>query len=718
MTTKQAHPDWLVAPVTTPATATVSADGSTLALSNGLACRRIRLAPNAATIELANLTTGETLLRGVKPEAELTLDGVSYAIGGLDGQPDYGYLDPVWIERLTANPAAFQFVGYTTGPTRERFPWGKRRPGAETAPWPPPGIEVTMAYRAPASAPHLAGLAVEVHYDLYQGLPLMAKWVGLHNDTPRTVRLDNVTPEILAAVEAESHVDLPAEWRKPLLHVESDYQFHGGGPVTANQTVQWLPDPQYESQVCYSRQAPLMLVSRYPHGVGIALAPGQTFESFRTWTLLFDDWDRERQGLAIRRMYRTLAPWIQENPIYFHLVGSDSEAIRRAADQCADVGFDMLIVSFWQPVHTDGAKGEAQEGPFSMQNDNPAFLQRVRADFDYAHAKGVEVGSYTLTSSADAGPDWNVIHPVTGRPDGAIFGQAPCLASEWADTYYGRIRSFIGATGLDCIEDDGSYPGDRCASTTHAHHAGVADSQYRQWERIAAFYRACRARGIYLNVPDWYLLQGTSKICMGYRESNFSLPRPIQILHARQNIYDGTWEKPPSAGWMFVPLTAYHANNPEAVFEPLEEHLEELEWHLAQNFGCGVMACYRGRRLYDTERTRAVLARWVAFCKRYRDILNSDLIHVRRPDGGSVDCLMHVNAGLPHRGLAMVFNPTAGALETRLTLPLYYTGLTDRALVREQEGPPVLFTLDREYRIELSVRLAARRFTWFVLDAP
>ena len=37
-------------------------------------------------------------------------------------------------------------------------------------------------------------------------------------------------------------------------------------------------------------------------------------------------------------------------------------------------------------------------------------------------------------------------------------------------------------------------------------------------------------------------------------ETNWNLPLWEQINLARQNIYDGTWNKIPSQGWMFVPL--------------------------------------------------------------------------------------------------------------------------------------------------------------------
>ncbi len=46
----------------------------------------------------------------------------------------------------------------------------------------------------------------------------------------------------------------------------------------------------------------------------------------------------------------------------------------------------------------------------------------------------------------------------------------------------------------------------------------------------------------------------------------------------------------------------------------------------------GVSACYRGYRVYDSDETKALVKKWVDFYKKYRDILTSDIVHVRRPD--------------------------------------------------------------------------------------
>ena len=43
--------------------------------------------------------------------------------------------------------------------------------------------------------------------------------------------------------------------------------------------------------------------------------------------------------------------------------------------------------------------------------------------------------------------------------------------------------------------------------------------------------------------------------------------------------------------------------------------LQEYEWGLAQYLGAGVAACYRGYRVYDTDRTESLVKKYVEFYK-------------------------------------------------------------------------------------------------------
>jgi hypothetical protein len=205
---------------------------------------------------------------------------------------------------------------------------------------------------------------------------------------------------------------------------------------------------------------------------------------------------------------------------------------------------------------------------------------------------------------------------------------------------------------------------------------------------------------------------------MGYRETNWSLPRDEQEIIERQNIYDGTWEKTPSMGWMFVPLTEYQGGGEAATIEPLKDHLPHYETRLANLFGAGVQACYRGPRLYDCDATESLVKKWVSFYKEHRAILDSDIIHLRRPDGRDWDGWLHVNPDLPERALAILYNPLPEGIDRRIRLPLYYTGLTNEAVVQFENGTRQPLVLARDYSGEITVNIPGHGRTWFTIAGP
>ena len=454
--------------------------------------------------------------------------------------------------------------------------------------------------------------------------------------------------------------------------MESDYAFHGMGPADADVTTCWLPDPRYTSQVNYQLTAPLLLETRPPIGPGVDVAPGESFTSFRSFLICLDSTDRERRGLSLRRFYRTLAPWVTENPILMHVRHADADSVRVAIDQCADVGFEMVIMTFGSD--------------FDAEADNPDTIAGMRKLADYAHTRGIELGGYSLLASRAVSTRDDVIDPDTGEPGHAIFSNSPCLGSSWGQQYLRKVQAFYEATGLDVLEHDGSYPGDVCDSTSHPSHRDLADSQWTQWQAITAFSHWCRGQGIYLKVRTGISSTARARRVWGTVRSTGPCPGSSTLLLGRQNIYDGTWENSPSMGRMFVPLVEYHGGGETATLEPLSEHLKDYAAHLSQNFAAGVQACYRGPRLFDTEATKDVVATWVAFYKKYRHILDSDVIHVRRPDARGIDCLLPVDPRLPTCGLAVVHNPLDEPVYERLRLPLYYTGIEQVARVCEREG--------------------------------
>ena len=891
---RAAAPDWLLD--ATPYKARVVQSGAEVTLDNGLIRRTIRTKNGCATVSFENRMTGEQMIRAIRPEAVVELDGVKYPVGGLTGQPIQNYLSPAWLATMTPLPSSFVLDSLEIGKTKARFEWMKRKEWMPVdMPWPPAGASLTLRFRAPdeglggdtrerkalladdflkfdeqwkpsyskahdrtsfqnegktgeiyalansfafverelpagtqvvqckidpgtdrgaswgpgivlvypdrnvkfnlridhqtfgigdaaagklePSKPYTLRMTiasgnvlceasldgktfervgnvsvrgepravrlgktdpsgnandygskdlgelgrcryqdfqilgepldtaakvdsnvwVDVHYEIYDGIPLLSKWIVVRNTSAVNVQLNTFVAETLSLTEAESSVEPNPRWELPGLHVETDYAFLSMSIKGANAAVKLGSDPTYETQVNYDKKTPCLLECTPPVGPDQLLAPGATLESFRVFELAYDSTERERNSLALRRMYRTIAPWVTENPILMHVRSASPEAVRLAIDQCHEVGFEMVIMTFGSG--------------FNYESRDPAYQQAIKELVDYAKYKGVALGGYSLLASRGAATGADNTQGVPAR-----YGVMPCLGATWGTEYLAQLKRFMSTAGLSVLEHDGSYPGDRCAATNHPGHRGLGDSQWAQWRAITDLYKSCRATGVYLNIPDWYFLTGGNKTGMGYRETNWSLPREYQEIIERQNVFDGTWEKTPSMGWMMVPLTEYHGGGAAATIEPLKDHLPHYDNRMANLFGAGVQACYRGPRLYDTDGTKLQVKKWVDFYKQHRPILDSDILHLRRADGRDLDYILHVNPTLKEKGLLMVYNPLPESVTKTLTIPLYYTGLTDVAKVQGPAGAAQEYRLNRKFEIELPVTIPAHGYSWFVVE--
>ena len=133
---------------------------------------------------------------------------------------------------------------------------------------------------------------------------------------------------------------------------------------------------------------------------------------------------------------------------------------------------------------------------------------------------------------------------------------------------------------------------------------------------------------------------------------------------------------------------------------------------MIQNYGSGVQACYRGFRLYDTERTKEAVKEVISWYKKHRDSLCSDVIHLRRPDGRDWDGIMHVNPNLVEKGFAMLYNPTSEDITRTITLPLYYTGLDRKARISQDGSRARRIRIGRDYSVKVKVTIPANGHTW------
>ena len=235
-----------------------------------------------------------------------------------------------------------------------------------------------------------------------------------------------------------------------------------------------------------------------------------------------------------------------------------------------------------------------------------------------------------------------------------------------------------------------------------------------------------RKHSIFINQPDDFFFAGGSKTGMGYDENQYSLPRWRQLSISRAGMFDDLFVHLPTQGWMFVPITEYHAGGAEAIFAPLSQNLDSFGMALGQYLGAGVAACYRGNVPYDTEETKALVMKWITFYKNHRHTLIQPVVPLRRPNMQSWDGFLHVNPLMlgsaketNEVGIAMIFNPLTTVLDNqRVYLPLYYTGADTTVMVSINEGEQFEMKVARDYSITVKLTLPPNSQTIIIVCKP
>ena len=64
----------------------------------------------------------------------------------------------------------------------------------------------------------------------------------------------------------------------------------------------------------------------------------------------------------------------------------------------------------------------------------------------------------------------------------------------------------------------------------------------------------------------------------------------------------------------------------------------------------------------------------------------------------------------------MLYNPTGEKITRTIRLPLYYTGLQQKAVVREKETNAKTYTLNRDYSINFTFTLLPESYSWYVIE--
>lgn len=719
--------DWMVRRPVGAATL-IEHDLDGIAMTNGLLARHFSISPTFGTTSFILNATADfggprDIIRAIKPEGYVTLDSTRYAIGGLgQAQSVLAYIEHNHLN-LTSDSTAFRYSNHSLASPEMPYPWipGTRHSDPEAS-WPPKGIRLDVDFLPPSTAPqeHQA-VRLRLSYEMYDGIPLMKKWATITCAAcSSAVQVKRIEVEIMGVnVPFGAHFGhgsfapgndwggAPAESSvaaTTLLHAKTD-QARGAA-------CSWQDD--YELSISpggykdMGAVEPTLNCTYTDGGPGAYVSNSETFESFRVLSLVHDSYDLERQSLARARVTEMLAPATTENPIFFHATDVSENGFKTAIDQMSEVGFEMLIYSFGSG--------------FVLETADPSYLAQILGQVTYAKSKGIEVGGYDLICldrghggyGGNVGDEWARV-----GNDGSLTVDA-CFASGWVDKLKGLVYNFINKTGLAMLETDGPFGGGTCASKNHSHHRGLEDSVYRQAQQQDELYKYLRSLNVFINQPDNFFFAGGSKTGMGYDENQFSLPRWEDLMISRQSMYDDLYVHTPSQGWMFLPIVNYHGGGAAAAFSPLEEHVDEYEWALAQYLGAGVAACYRGARLYDGPKSRAVLLKWTQFYQTHRAVLTKPVVHLRRPDMQDWDGWLHVHPfGKQEVGLAMIFNPTDEEVDTTIALPLYYAGVRGTALISEGfDGPGRHVSLRDGSIADVDLHLKPRSITFFVIERP
>ena len=307
--------DWLVRKQDAKTRLVKTASG--LKLTNGLIERTFATQPDGYFCTTDLRRGDRSFFRALAPEANVTLNGQPFNIGGCLGQPENRY-EFWYAERwpLSKDPAAFAYRNYSLTKPSKSFEW-RARSGAPSVPWPPKGLRLTVEF-AHAS---LQNVRVFIHYEMYDNIPAYRKLVSIRNDGSDTITVDSLVVELFRAQNwgPQRITALAERWDNS--PVPNDQQV----PPVPNSLLResprfWYADPHYDrccddTQLHVPYTAYTFLVAGYvgdvrfggPTGPGWVLAPGSSRSSSSIRLILHDADDAERQGLAVRETLKAIA---------------------------------------------------------------------------------------------------------------------------------------------------------------------------------------------------------------------------------------------------------------------------------------------------------------------------------------------------------------------------------------------------------------------------
>ena len=316
----------------------------------------------------------------------------------------HSYLNRTNLKTVVLS-TSFVYSSYKISEPEAPFHW---EPGLRHSPpdskWPPEGLTLTVEFKPSPNVSNTAhaNIVVRLNYEMYQGVPILAKWLTIENLGNTPVRVDKVTIENLATQKPYAPLYLipyPLPWENdPKAATSSWLYVEASTPYGSD--ISWTIDPDAADSPGADEP---VLVASYSVGPGVIVGSDlghyrtverlkrqaetlkksgpralQSFDTYKVIELVIDSNDRERVAMSRHRMVRLLTPQTQENPIFFHGTNISDAGFRAAVDQMAEVGFEMFIYSF--------------DSGFNLEDVRHETLEKMAANVAYAKKKGIEVG--------------------------------------------------------------------------------------------------------------------------------------------------------------------------------------------------------------------------------------------------------------------------------------------------------------------------------------
>ena len=633
------------------------------------------------TIQFTGQTEGELIERGNSCEGRVTIAGKTYRLGGKD------------IDSL---PYLRHELSYIESKKTQRL---------------------MVTFGGSMSLP--SELQVKLIFDAPDEVPVLIKQIRIENDSDTSVRLDGLCVETFTPKCSHGEV----------LILETDYvrdamTIEGKSARSAYvENLEIYVDGMLNTEALPTRFA-------YPHELDRWIAPGQRFNSLRVFEFVMPNTSQALKGMAFRKATRKLFPWTRERYLCMGTIPAlEIGDYYKAIDTAAEAGFEYINMHHGWRNHSKMMLSPM----FTNYNDYklrpelfPNGWDDVKQLTDYAHAKGLKIGFYTISKETwrngeEEGPcahsDNNWEQTWSEDDHSPRWGNTLDPATDWGMLYNRQMEDAITKGGFDTYHIDGPYYGDiNHASGTACRPGGP--NQLLAWERNIDFYGRMRALGIHGEAAaGWYAYpHGMSRITQtGYHEGDFGeLTMPEQALAVRKGAYTFTTLFRPEQSTGFIPVAAWSPEEDAPDMLPMEEHIEELDCYYGTLYGYGFEGKPFTPYAFDGPKSKAIICKWLDFWKSHAEYFKQGyIVHLREPDGENIDAIAHIIEGDAPRALLVAYNPTDKDLKADISLdPFYTAGLPIEGWkARDVNGKEQLISSG-----SVSVRVTANSTTWYHLE--